>query len=196
MRENKGITLIALIVTIIVLLILAAVSIATLMGKNGVITNAQKTTTENAYYGAIEEVKLAYMAVRTEIMSQVVTDGTYDARLATNVEKLAEIVRTDLSNKSEWDVSFCGNAANAESPVDGLIYIKYKDSAVDAGVVGNVNWIDTDAEGNTSARTVNAPANEGKIYFTITVRNQGATLEIDLANEPTATVGEFNTSLN
>lgn len=33
-RENRGITLIALIVTIIVLLILAGVTIATLMGDN------------------------------------------------------------------------------------------------------------------------------------------------------------------
>ena len=32
---NKGITLIALVITIIVLLILAAVSIATLTGENG-----------------------------------------------------------------------------------------------------------------------------------------------------------------
>lgn len=38
MRENKGITLIALVVTIVVLLILAGVSISMLMGENGIIT--------------------------------------------------------------------------------------------------------------------------------------------------------------
>ena len=37
---NKGITLIALVITIIVLLILAGVSIATLTGENGIITRA------------------------------------------------------------------------------------------------------------------------------------------------------------
>ncbi len=36
-RTNKGITLIALVITIIVLLILAAVSIATLTGENGIL---------------------------------------------------------------------------------------------------------------------------------------------------------------
>ena len=36
-RKNKGITLIALVITIIVLLILAAVSIATLTGENGIL---------------------------------------------------------------------------------------------------------------------------------------------------------------
>ena len=49
-KENKGITLIALVITIIVLLILAGVSIAMLTGKNGILTQAQKakTDTENA----------------------------------------------------------------------------------------------------------------------------------------------------
>ena len=47
---KKGITLIALIVTIIVLLILAGVSIATLTGDNGILTRAQdaKNKTEQA----------------------------------------------------------------------------------------------------------------------------------------------------
>ncbi len=39
-KENKGITLIALVITIIVLLILTAVSIATLTGENGLLTKA------------------------------------------------------------------------------------------------------------------------------------------------------------
>ncbi len=38
MKENKGITLIALVVTVIVLIILAGVSIAMLTGNNGIIS--------------------------------------------------------------------------------------------------------------------------------------------------------------
>ena len=50
LRKNKGITLIALVITIIVLLILAGVSIAMLTGQNGILSQAQKakTETENA----------------------------------------------------------------------------------------------------------------------------------------------------
>ena len=44
--RNKGITLIALVITIIVLLILAAVSIATLTGENGILTRANESKTE------------------------------------------------------------------------------------------------------------------------------------------------------
>ena len=41
-KHEKGITLIALVVTIIVLLILAGVSIATLTGPNGLLTASFK----------------------------------------------------------------------------------------------------------------------------------------------------------
>ena len=48
--KNKGITLIALVITIIVLLILAGVTIATLTGDNGILTKAvtAKENTEKA----------------------------------------------------------------------------------------------------------------------------------------------------
>ena len=39
-KNNEGITLIALIITVIVLLILVGVTIATLMGDNGILTKA------------------------------------------------------------------------------------------------------------------------------------------------------------
>ena len=59
-KGNKGITLIALVITIIVLLILAGVSIATLMGDNGLLTRASGAR-EETQRGEIEErVKLGY----------------------------------------------------------------------------------------------------------------------------------------
>ena len=45
-NKEKGITLIALVVTIIVLIILAGVSIGMLVGENGIITQAQKAKRE------------------------------------------------------------------------------------------------------------------------------------------------------
>ena len=48
--NNKGITLIALVITIIILLILAGISISMLTGENGILTQAQnaKNRTEEA----------------------------------------------------------------------------------------------------------------------------------------------------
>ena len=47
-KKQQGITLIALVVTIIVLIILAAVSIAMVIGDNGIITQAQRAAKETA----------------------------------------------------------------------------------------------------------------------------------------------------
>ena len=45
-KENEGITLIALVVTIIVLLILAGISIAMLTGENGILKRAREAKEE------------------------------------------------------------------------------------------------------------------------------------------------------
>ena len=57
--KNKGITLIALVITIIVLLILAGVSIAMLTGENGIIGQVQKAKNETENAQADEENTLA-----------------------------------------------------------------------------------------------------------------------------------------
>ncbi len=58
MRRNKGITLIALVITIIVLLILAAVSIATLTGENGILLQANKAKEETRGANVDETIRL------------------------------------------------------------------------------------------------------------------------------------------
>ena len=47
MRNQKGITLVALVITIIVLLILAGVSISLVLGNNGVLTQASNAVDTN-----------------------------------------------------------------------------------------------------------------------------------------------------
>ena len=66
LKERKGITLIALVITIIVLLILAGVSIAMLTGQNGILTQAQNSKTTTELKSAEEKVKLAIMAARSQ----------------------------------------------------------------------------------------------------------------------------------
>ncbi len=58
MKNNKGITLIALVITIIVLLILAGVAIAMLSGENGVLTKASKSAAETRIAEAKETAQL------------------------------------------------------------------------------------------------------------------------------------------
>ena len=56
---NKGITLIALVITIIVLLILAGVTIATLTGDNGILAQAGKAKDATKEADAIERIQIA-----------------------------------------------------------------------------------------------------------------------------------------
>ena len=61
-KKNNGITLIALVITIIVLLILAGVTIATLTGENGILTRASDASEETKKASVEEQVKLAVAA--------------------------------------------------------------------------------------------------------------------------------------
>ena len=65
-NKNRGVTLIALVITIIVLLILAGVSIATLTGENGVLTQAENAGTQTEIAEVIEKAKLDILAWQTE----------------------------------------------------------------------------------------------------------------------------------
>ena len=151
-KSTSGITLIALVVTIIVLLILAGISIAMLTGDNGVITNAAKSATASAYYGAEEHVKLAQMAVDAEIVSQTIKNGKYDATKPNNTKKLAQVVEKDL-NGSKWKVD--GTDA-------GFIKIRYTDSAIDKGIIDGT-----------------IPEQEGYVDYLIKLEKQSSTLEGD-----------------
>ena len=72
LRINRGITLIALVITIIVLLILAGVSISMLTGQNGIITQAQRAKEETEKSAKEEESALG------SLEDYMQTDGNYN----------------------------------------------------------------------------------------------------------------------
>ena len=67
--NSKGITLIALVITIIVLLILAGVTIATLMGDNGILTKATESKNKQADGTVEEAIALLWNEYQMEIKS-------------------------------------------------------------------------------------------------------------------------------
>ena len=66
LKNNKGITLIALVITIIVLLILAGVSIAMLTGSNGILTQATTAVSDTEIGAAEEAIKLTVAQIIAE----------------------------------------------------------------------------------------------------------------------------------
>lgn len=66
MKNQKGITLIALVITIIVLLILAGVAIAMLQGDNGILTKAKEARDTSDAKDLEEATKLAIGELMTD----------------------------------------------------------------------------------------------------------------------------------
>ena len=100
MREN-GITLIALVITIIVLLILASVSIAMLTGNNGILTqakNAKQATAEAAQRENEDLLELEMTANNSKVNIPNLKEGMIP-------------VKWDASNKT-WEVADKNNTGN------------------------------------------------------------------------------------
>ena len=98
-KKQEGITLIALVVTIVVLLILAGTSIAMLTGDNGIITNAQKSQMENTKSEVIEKMNMAYNAAYSEARIKMATDPGYQP--SAHIAELAGIVAKELEVTEE-----------------------------------------------------------------------------------------------
>ena len=80
MKNNKGITLIALVVTIIVLLILAGVSIAMLTGNNGILTQGRKAKTDTANAEIAEKINMELNAFKADILADgSIRTATWDS---------------------------------------------------------------------------------------------------------------------
>ena len=96
-QNEFGITLIALIVTIIVLLILAGVSIATLTGNNGLLTKTQQAKTQTEEETLEEKIKL------------LATEAIINQYTGESEETTAEKLQNDLNEQGEnvlvvqWD---------------------------------------------------------------------------------------------
>lgn len=80
MRNQKGVTLIALIVTIIVLIIIAGISIASLTGNNGILRQVDTARVATMEGEAKEQVDLACNAFRIAMAQEQAIDSKYDAK--------------------------------------------------------------------------------------------------------------------
>ena len=96
-NTNSGITLIALVITIIVLLILAGVSIAMLTGENGVLTKATEAKNQTEIAQEKEEISMAYAASKANKVDQV-ADPVTASELQGELDKLNSLGVADDSN--------------------------------------------------------------------------------------------------
>lgn len=135
MRREKGITLIALVITIIVLIILAGVSIQLLFGENGIITKSKEGK------GDYEESKAREDLILILGEAQIMKYGEEGLTSSELDEKLSEIGQIDEEDNTKIVVNGYIYIIDREALTivdylgkDDGIEIKYK-------ITGNEDWI-------------------------------------------------------
>ena len=139
-KSTKGITLIALVVTIIILLILAGVSIAMLTGNNGILTQAKSAKERTGEKGEQERVNLAASSAMTLGMGTITTENL---------------------NKAIQDEFGAGKSVTGTGPwtYQGE-YAKYKIEK--AGTVAAQKPLPKTAEGQAKGTEIENPASYGE----------------------------------
>ena len=169
-KKTNGITLIALIITIIVLLILAGVSIAMLTGQNGILTQAQnaKHATEGA--AAKEKVEIAVVGAMSKDKTGALTIDNLKTEMANyegTIEGSKFPVTVKVDNKM-FEVSENGNV---------------KEKSKIAGVTPEISLnIEDEIDGNKIVETTVNNANdiEGQITFKYYAKIENVTNDYEL----------------
>ena len=192
---KNGITLIALVITIIVLLILAGVTIATLTGDNGILTKAQNAKEKNAQKTVEEQINLAVQAskineglvIDKDILEQELTNNGIEITKSEN-DELPWTVKKDgyvYTISENGEVKEKEGIAITTGDIE-ILKESTKGKKVSAqilrGETGTIKWEHTGnitlsaTEGNEVTVNVNGNANAGDTA-TITARIDGKTYQ-------------------
>lgn len=117
-KKERGITLVALVVTIVVLLILAGVSISMVLGNNGLVTKAQETQAAQDKAYAEDTIESALKSVQIEVLS-----NTLPAGKTANVAYVCEVIKGKESTSS-----FAVKTEISEDNKEGVITYTAKDN--------------------------------------------------------------------
>ncbi len=129
-KGAKGITLIALVITIVILLILAGVAIAALTGDNGILKRASESKEKTVISQKTEEVKVALMEVITE------NNGERDK---VTVSKTLEAIRKNYGNQKDKDAIIGEALGDEEDKFPGAITYQKRVSKLSKDVVITVD---------------------------------------------------------
>ena len=164
-KSNFGITLIALIITIIVLLILAGVTLNMVMGENGIFgkANNAKNKTEVAQYE--EELRMCVLELQTD----AATNGT-TFNMETIKNKLKEKVK-ELENTDDIEFS----TEESETRLDGTYkgYEFYIDDKYAAHIGDKATGISLTTSINPSGWT------QGPVTATITIKSNNGIIKVE-----------------
>ena len=154
MRKNNGITLISLVITIIVLLILAAVSLNLITGSDGILGKASKATLQS---------EIASLEERARIIQADLMMNQYWDKTTNSSPSLADIIRElEQENYTIKSIATNGNAVTG---------ISVPDVSIKAGETGIVDVV---FEGNSDEIAYYAEI--GGKYYQIMLKNKEVTV--------------------
>ena len=122
MKKERGITLVTLVVTIIVLIILAGVSINTLIGDNGIITKT-KQARENIIYAGQEEQEQLNQLFWEMDQEGIYTEDEEDAKKDQMIEllqKQVEELKEQIANLQQENTELQEQVANLNAKIEEL----------------------------------------------------------------------------
>lgn len=149
-RSTKGITLISLVVTIIILLILAGVTIATLTGENGILTMAQQAKIQTEIANIKEQIQIDILAKQAENQGNISDDNLRKILekygvLSEEGEKLTDKTLTTTKGNHEIKVSDIFNGTTVKDvPKNPVIADKSRASTPNLNKVAQKTYVTWD----------------------------------------------------
>ena len=152
LKRNQGITLIALVVTIIVLLILTGVTLSFVAGENGILKRATEAVDINEKATAEEEANLLVADLVTQYYEEKYVNQK-------EVGKLDEYLKTALGSQKETNGGY-----HVISDTEGNVTVSKNEKPISKGVIANgkVNWEESLNEGNKPTLPKPEDSTEGK----------------------------------
>ena len=134
MSKKNGITLIALVITIIIMLLLAAVAIQMAMGENGLIAKSVQAQKQQAKSELYENAKLSYTNLKVKALEngQPIPEA-YLALATTEFRDKYDIVGDDITDKN-------GNVIDTKSNI--ITTLKLLNTTTDTAFPKNIGGIE------------------------------------------------------
>ena len=185
--KERGITLIALVITIIILLILAAVTIAALSGDNGILSNAARAKQETEKAEVLEQIRLDIYGEMSDNQGKAPTEAdikriadNYGDIEGTNFDNM--VLKTEKGNYEIKLSDIWTAGSSTQDPIDppsttlqpGEIATaernEYYDAEADKTAKIPIGFTVSDKEGETSINgglVVYAPDNSEYVWIPV-----------------------------
>ena len=96
LRNSKGITLIVLVITIVVLLILAGISLSFVLGNEGILKRATNAADKTDEAAVLEEIQMTILELQVENLNQVTLETLAGGQLASKLEGITANLRNNV----------------------------------------------------------------------------------------------------